>query len=88
MLSELRGPARKHALPKPRNFNGTKSGYPAWRIQMEQKLEIDGEAIATQERGKIFFVLGFLEGDATSFVEFWHDLQNASPEEATLKNLW
>jgi len=79
---------KKHILPKPRGFDGTKSRYPAWRIQMEQKLEIDGEAIAPSETGRIFFILGYLEGDATSFVESWDEIRNTSPKQVTLKGLW
>ena len=75
-------------MPKPRTFDGTKPKYPAWRIQMEQKLEIDGEAISSSEKGQIFYVLGFLDGEATSFVEYWNDLRTISPSQETLKNLW
>jgi hypothetical protein len=82
------GTLKNHILPKPRCFDGTKSKYPAWRIQMEQKLEIDGEAIALSEKGRIFFILGYLEDEATSFVEFWSEVRASSPDQDSLKNLW
>jgi hypothetical protein len=78
---------RKSVMSDPFLFNGSKSLFPQWKGQMEEKLDVDGWRYP-REKDKIAYIYGRLEAIPAGQIEPWMKQYRSSPTEYTHKGLF